>query len=385
MSTDAMHEDKLMLQQLGKPIGALAKLPLSYRWEFTRRHPIYLKFWEAARQHRQKPSDDPTVAREGQWATLMLQLIGVSGEPVPPSSSAEELTAGDLGQVWEGGAIAPLTFRGLILLLIAAIPPEDRRGIADLINESARDSDLGIHPYFLAQRVCQNNHPLLDMLIPAPLVSINLQAPQRAIREAVESYVQKKKEEQNIPEIRRRDDSIEDHLRVWDLREGWTGTGYDPKLERTFSQIAKELKESIPTVRSRYQRAFALLIGHDFSAEVWFRLFGIDRVRSFGINANNLPPRYRTIGTFSCRKSPTPESQILVATDNRLGGMIAGKADSPCPVDEILLLDDIRELIQKGKTNVEIIAALELHEADRDLLINWVRSRIDDGTFAADL
>ena len=381
MSTEPIREDEQKLQDIGRPIGALMRLPLSHRWEFTRRHSLYLNYWEAAKQHRHRPSDDLVAFREGEKAILMLTLIGVSGEPVSPSSSAEELTDDDLGQVWEGGAIAPLTFRGLISLLITAVPPEDRRGVADLIMESARNSELGIHPYYLLQQFNQINNPLLDKLVPAPLLSINLHAPQRAIREAVEAFVQKKKIEQGIPETRRRDESLDDYLRVWDLREGWTGSGYDPTGELTFRRIAQQLCESLATIRSRYRRAFELVTGRDYSAALWLTLFGIDRVRAFGLNVNDLPLRYRSVGTFAGRKSPTPESQILIATDDRVTGLIGGKSLSGGSIETALLLDDIGDMIRKGQTNEEIILATGLSTVDADDLIDWIRGRIDDGTF----
>jgi hypothetical protein len=48
----------------------LRDLPVPFRWEVTRRHPHYLRFWELARDHYQGVSTDP--GRQGEELTAAL-------------------------------------------------------------------------------------------------------------------------------------------------------------------------------------------------------------------------------------------------------------------------------------------------------------------------
>lgn len=80
----------------------------------------------------------------------------------------------------------------------------------------------------------QMSHPDLDKILAAPVVSVNLKAPQRIILEAMENLVQQWKHDRGISERRRRDDKLEEYLAVWDLREGWHTDHYDNNQEKTY-------------------------------------------------------------------------------------------------------------------------------------------------------
>src|ERR1700719_3360574 len=88
-----------------RPARLLLDLPVTYRWEVTRRHPYYLRFWDLARLHLQQPSEDPVGHGLGQSAVLILQAIGVSADPPHPGTSAQDLGAFSLGKAWECGAV----------------------------------------------------------------------------------------------------------------------------------------------------------------------------------------------------------------------------------------------------------------------------------------
>src|SRR4051812_28018262 len=56
-----MNENEVPLQDGGfviRSLDILRQLPVEYRWEFTRRHPYYLFFWESARNFLVSPSEE---------------------------------------------------------------------------------------------------------------------------------------------------------------------------------------------------------------------------------------------------------------------------------------------------------------------------------------
>ena len=84
-------------------------LAIEARWEFTRRHPYYLQFWQAAQRHHQQPSEHPLERRLGEIAVSILGVIGIaqSQTPFDPHLGPEALGLRDLGGAWISGAVAP--------------------------------------------------------------------------------------------------------------------------------------------------------------------------------------------------------------------------------------------------------------------------------------
>ena len=44
-----------------RPTEVVRQLTVEFRWEFTRRHPYYLQFWQPAREFREQPSTDEAI------------------------------------------------------------------------------------------------------------------------------------------------------------------------------------------------------------------------------------------------------------------------------------------------------------------------------------
>ncbi len=89
-----------------RPLPVLKELPIAYQWEFTRRHPYYLLFWEQAHRYLQDPDDDTAEGMLGKAAVLLLTSIGVTGDPPPPGAGLEEVEASDLSRAGrEGGRL----------------------------------------------------------------------------------------------------------------------------------------------------------------------------------------------------------------------------------------------------------------------------------------
>lgn len=115
---DPGGESALLRGVISRPFEVIQELPVHYQWEFTRRHPYYFTWWQTARRHRQSPSSDAAERYIGEAAVLMLLSIGVTGDPPDPALGPDALEIPALAGVWQNGAVAPLTFRGLVGALV---------------------------------------------------------------------------------------------------------------------------------------------------------------------------------------------------------------------------------------------------------------------------
>lgn len=345
-------------------------LPIDYRWEFTRRHPYYLQFWQRAAKYREAPSQDVLERTVEHAAALLLASIGISQAttPIDPRLGVESLGVNDLGAAWAGGAVAPATFRSLAGMLLAGLPQAERMQLGRLLNESAEyDSRDSAQMAGIFNRFAQFQGSIWDGIPAAPVLSINLEMPQRAIDEAIRDLVRQWKQERGIPEHRRRDDALGDYLAVWDLREGWADGEYVGCREKTFQAIACERGVNIATVSSQYRSAFRCLSGHDYTPELWIRLMGPSKI------LNSVDPSAAGLLLRRPWRSPNlrPVSEtVLLAgrTEPESAAFLNVAGVTQSEIASIDLALDIQSLLTSGRTDEEILRQLELGEAYRDLV-----------------
>lgn len=123
-----------------RPKAVLDSLPVDYRWEFTRRHPYYLLFWEPAHKFYLNPDGTELESLLGQAAVTVLQAVGVAGDPIAPGAGSEELELSAISKAWWKGAHWPMTFRGLTGAMLMGLPPESRAAIGQLLVQSAQET-----------------------------------------------------------------------------------------------------------------------------------------------------------------------------------------------------------------------------------------------------
>ena len=343
-----------------RPLAAVMSLPLEYRWEFTRRHPYYLQFWQLARGRREHPSHDSQQREREQVASLILAGIGVAASAIPPDPQLGPTALGyqDLGAIWEGGAVAPATFRTLAHMLLASLPKTQRSQLGRLLAESSEfeSDDIG-HMHDIHERLATTGDPVWDSFPVAPVVSVNLQMPQRAIAEAIEKLVRLWKHDRNIPEQRRRDEKLAAYLSVWDAREGWAGSGYEGSRERTLRAIAQETGDPLATVISRYRTAFYYLSGHDYTPRLWINLMGCLKLSRHLGNAKGLVLR-RPWRSPNLR--PVAESDLLPGRKDfeRPEFLQAGITGAETALDDLAM--DIATLLDRGRSDCQIVEELEI-------------------------
>ena len=370
---------------IARPPEIVTELPPNYRWEFTRRHPYYLLFWEVAHRHWQHPSDDPLERTLGETAVLVLRQINVTGDPLPPGTNSEDGASPAVARVWRDGAIAPLSFRALVAAMLHCLPPESRTAIGEFLLRSVTTEDGEAPPgYHLISEFVGFRDPALDMLVPGPIVSINLQAPQRAIVNAIEKMVRDLKDQQGITEHRRREDKLPGYLAVWDRREGWCGDHYDVTQEKGFREIAKDLSESMSTIANRYRSAFRFLTGHDFRAEIWARVMGLFKVTGLvaGDARRHLTARHRWISPERRERQDTFEvSESVIsreATGDHRGTFLENMREVQDMTSASDLIMDIQDLIKMDYDDHRIAAALGMELEEVGDLIQYLRDRQDD-------
>jgi hypothetical protein len=231
--------------------------------------------------------------------------------------------------------------------------------------------------YGIYQRLVGFKDAAWDTFPDAPVVSINLEMPQRAITDAVEKLVRQLKDKHGIPERRRRDESLGDYLSVWDLREGWADGAYDSSREQKFKQIARTAMVPISTVISRYRSAFRFLSGHEYAPHLWLRLMGpIKLSRFFGAQPGEGLAWRRPWRSPNPR--PVPEAVLLPGRkefDSPAFLAAAGVTESHIAQVEQSL--DIQTLIVQGKNNEEIIQELEITLPMAQELIAEIRARLN--------
>lgn len=105
-----------------------------------------------------------------------------------------------------------------------------------------------------------------------------------------------------------------------------------------------ELGLSIQTVHSHYSRAFALLVGHGYSPELWHRLFGVLKRSELigaelGAVSQARPLKSRT------RRSVPETSVCTTSADGHPQGVVCGATAPGAGQGPWGLLEDIRTLL----------------------------------------
>lgn len=352
------------------------QLPVEFRWEFTRRHPYYLQFWQPAREFHEQPSTDEAIRALQEAALLILVAVNVAKNFSPPDPRSEfaMLGADVIGSAWEGGAVAPAMIRTLAHMLLLVLPKDERAQLGLLLTESApyETSDQAQMAAF-HQRLASLPGDIWKSFPDAPIVSINLQAPQRAIAEAIENLVRRWKQEQGITETRRRDDKLDEYLTVWDLREGWADGAYDGTREKQFHEIAEQLRVPLPTIQSRYKAAFKMLTGHDYQPELWIRLLGpIKLSRLNDPVGNSRLALYRPWRTRNRR--PVSESVLFPGrSDGDDPRFLESAGITPSDIGLVELQLDVQDLIKRGQTDDQIRQTLNPNrELPQDFLADVI-------------
>ncbi len=151
-------------------------------------------------------------------------------------------------------------------------------------------------------------------------------------------------------------DKVDGYLKIWDLRVGWNGSGYERGRERTLQQIAEEVKKPVSTIFSGYEAAFGYISGHVYNPELWLQLFAFLKFhRALGYANGRGPGVKRWISSGS--HEPIPSSVLSAGQRQSFVEYTAVGTDD---LNAAELETDIRDLIERGLTAEQIAARLHL-------------------------
>lgn len=299
------------------------------------------------------------------WMPLAAALlsIGVTGPPVDPTIEFSQIDLSGHKNPWLAGPLQPMSFRGMVTLLLTALPRETLAEIGRKFARAAQPgSDDGMMPQLsVTLELLADELPGLDALADEPLVAVNPAASQTQIVNALKQELADWKRERQLPDRRDRSDRYHEYLRAWDLREGWRAGTYHRPEEKTLKETAKELALPLQTVHNHYASAFQLVIGHPYSPELWIRTLGCYKLSGLVSDELAAVSRRRPIQSKTTRD--VPESVVSPSGADGARGRSAGLvglAASNSKQDVVELLLDVKTLVDAGKSDDEIIAALEL-------------------------
>ena len=362
------HDDKSWFVM--RPSASFLQLPLEFRWEATRRHPYYLRFWRTAAE---EPDEGDTVARlRRDAAKIILKAVNVVGVPVDPATSFDDLNGHHVSPAFLGGALAPFTLRGALVVLATSLDPD---ALGQVAMELAQLADSGIDRSDsrillpLLQRL--NSLPIsgLDSIPNEGIVSFNPRSPSRAIIEDLSYHVKAIKRQLGVRETRRRPKHLKDFFQVWDDREGWTGSGYERAREKRLTKISKARRRPLKTVSDQYHRAFEVIFGTPYRAELWLRTILPLKVPQLGGDGR--------LGRPLHRRQPRPVHVSSVTGENDPTRLLDAAGFTDHDFDFVDLMSDLKDLIRRGWSGDEIVAELELRPEHREV-INVVRERLAD-------
>ena len=297
--------------------------------------------------------------------------------------SFEELDDDRVDPAFLSGALQPITCRGVAAMLISALPCAELAALGSLfINASdaeyaikGDDDSKSIQKNLAKSRLAQISSPAFDSYPDSPLFYIHLGASQRTILDDVTNQVNRWKRRRGIEERRVPKSKLLSYLDVWDLREGWTGEGYDQHREKKLIDIAKQMKKPINTIFNQYQSAFEIITGHRFSPALWYRLFAplkLNRIFQNPEATFSGPMRRRLSAPV---RRPIPDSSISPAFHNERGASVVEQGS--IYMDDQALTDiliDAEEMIAKKLSNEEIAIKLGCSTD----IIEYLRERSGD-------
>jgi hypothetical protein len=378
------------VEQLGlivRPPLHLDNYPMPIRWEATRRHPYYQALWK----HAAPPSSgeglgDKSGITGRENARLVLEQIGVRGVPLDPATPTDIVCGGESSFL--SNTLMPISPRWMALALATTLPPIEYGNLFNIMGKIATLRLKGNPETWsqspesvaLLRQLHDLESPALDSTVDYPVVSVAVGASMNAILRDTRAYVRRWKQNHGIKSLKVHPHKAVKNLQVWDLREGWNGSGYDRSQERLFPTIAAQLKIRIQTAYAQYKNAFRLIVGCDFSPSVWWKVFAPLKVPGLSLD----PAVAFTTVTRQVQKRldrshrDVPESRLQRGADTMgRSGIVTEKevvddedeVDYSTKVAEILRLTDLGRPIEEIADKVECsaVAVKTVQEKRREL------------------
>ena len=365
---------------LRRPEFHLDRLPLRFRWEVTRRHPVYIQIWEIWRTIQAAGEglswDDVRISPAFLNATAAIQVFGA---PIDPAVGFDDLTADAGTRLFFRDALQPVSVKSIAGVLMRMISANGLRNLAQMLAHCADAKDRQIPPDQVLADVGEFLHsqdPELNATLDAPFYSLSPVAPREQLTSDLVAAQAEWRTRLDLPTSRDRSNDYPEYLEVWDRCEGFSEGQYHRRDVHSFSALASEWRQSASTIRNRYHRAFQRISGQAYSFDNWVALMGVQQLSSFFGDEVNPTSRRRF------RRSPD-ETEIDFSTvtdrESSIEPRPAGHTDTTLNLhDTAYVIRQICQLIEHAVGDQEIVDRIEMN-ATQDILeaIAYLRIRDD--------
>lgn len=351
MEPDPSPLDDFRKRLLNRDSERFDRLPLEYKWEFTRRHPYYLLNWHLTKA---ESAGVPKCQTNDVIRLLYMGALGLShmaSNAPDPALDFDKLD--EYGDTWiDTHGIQPVTVRKLTRWLLAKLPPEDANVVAGLLREAVSEERTipEDDKYRLVQRFSaiykldRHSSPTLDSLFDECVLTANAYLSDRTLQKGLKREISRYREQHDISSTDLRVNSIKGYLKAWDSIEGWRDGRYDLAAMCTFKAAAKSQKTAVSSLWSQYRSAFKWITGHEYQLESWWLVCGryftcLGQVECDEFPAKIFAKRRANPGS----SSPVDETTIFSKSDSPDHGLSGTQA---VPENEEVrdLLIDIKQM-----------------------------------------
>ncbi len=380
---DDLSEIEFVRQMLRRPERHLDRLTIEFRWEATRRHPVYLQLWEIKRTAQQmSPPATWQDVRQNEDVISACNAIRVVSEPVDPALSFEEFSALEPSDLFHCNALQPVTVKMVLGIIGKHLSSDSLRRVAASFSRLAdgKDGTLDTNEALIAfADIINSVEPEMEAVIPGPFYVVSPVAPREQWQEDMARCQSHWREQLNLESSRERPRHYPNYLRAWDLTEGFSEGQYHRDRATSFAEAGRELGKDESTIRRWYHRAFFLITGHDFSNENWHSVMAFRQLSGFmGLTIS-------PVSRARLRRANLQQRDVDFSTVQQDQNFLDTTVAPASIADLRDICTHVCQLIKDGHRDEEIIDRIEidfgtqhdLNEAEIRKAINYLRSRDD--------
>ncbi|EMI16280.1 hypothetical protein RMSM_06816 [Rhodopirellula maiorica SM1] len=368
---------------LRRPERHLDRLTIEFRWEATRRHPVYLQLWEI-QQSAQAMSPPATwhEVRQIEDVINACNAIRVVSEPVDPALSFEELSALEPSELFHCNALQPVTVKMMLGVIGKHLSSDSLRRVAETFKSIAdgKDGALDTNEALVAfAEIINSVEPEMEAVVPGPFYVVSPVAPREQWQEDMARCQNYWREQLNLQPSRDRPRDYPNYLRAWDLSEGFSEGRYHRDRATSFVDVGRELRKDESTIRRWYHRAFFLITGHEFSNENWHSVMGFQQLSGFmGLTIS-------PVSRERLRRTNLQQRDVDFSTVQQDESFLDTAAAPSSVADLREICTRVCQLIKDGLSDTGIIDRIEIefgtqqdiNDAEIRDAINYLRSRDD--------
>lgn len=370
---------------LVRPEHHLERLTFRFKWEVTRRHPVYLQLWQV---YQTLPQVDPPVTweefRQEPDIVGAYDAIKIHAEPHDPSLSFEQLSREDGTSLFFRDALQPIKVKQILAVLAKWLPAESLRQVAADFQVIADGKDGVAEVSDALEAAASMAHSVdsvMEAMIDAPFYVVSPIAPREQMQADLVACQNHWRERLNLDATRDRAGDYINYLQAWDACEGFNEGRYHRDRVQSFAAASQILGEPAETIRRWYQRAFFLITGHEFSNENWHAAMGAQQISEFfGISVS-------PVSRARLRRSlpENNEAEVDFSTVQQDDDFLDTAEHRTESVDRHVVCSRICAMIDEGQEDSEIIDGVELEfgpqpELDEEAIIHaivFLRERDD--------